>query len=102
MTWTFSLPRHDFVGDREEEDNDGDEIAEAVPDHRPPVEVQDLLGGQGAHSDHQGDVEHGRADNTAHPNVILKMMILQILQKKKGTKNRNLQPETRSFLSTTH
>ena len=37
-----SSPRHDFVGDGEEQDDDGDEVAAAVANHGPPVQNENL------------------------------------------------------------
>jgi hypothetical protein len=45
------LPRHELIGDGTQEYSDGDEIAEAVPHHRVPVQVEHLLGRQGADCD---------------------------------------------------
>ena len=41
------------------------------PDDRVPVEVERPGGDEGADSDDEGDVEHGRPHHTAHTNWVL-------------------------------
>ena len=67
-----NVPGDVSVGDGEEEDDDGDEVAGAVPHHRVPVQEEHLLRRQRAHRDHQGDVKHRGAYDAAHADVVLR------------------------------
>ena len=42
------------------------------------MEGKGLVGGQGAHSDDQRDVEHGRPDHPTHADVVLDDVEVQI------------------------
>ena len=64
------LPPPDVVVHKEEDEGDqGDAVEGAVPEQRPPREVQHCFAEQGAHSDHEQDVEHGRTHDGADAHV---------------------------------
>ena len=59
----------------QEEDNEQDQIQDVegdVAEERPPREVEDLLGEDGAHPDHEEDVEDGRADDGPDAHVAVR------------------------------
>jgi len=68
----LNSPRDRFVVDGAQHDQDADHVKEAVSDQGPPVEVGHRPGAQGAHADHEHDVENSRADHSTHADVILK------------------------------
>ena len=65
------VPRDHPVGDGGYQNNHRDEVAEAVSAHAVPVEGNGVAGAEGAHTDHQGDVEHGAPHHPAHTDVVL-------------------------------
>ncbi|TNN53168.1 hypothetical protein EYF80_036629 [Liparis tanakae] len=65
-----ALPPHDGVV--QEEDDEHDEVQDVeghVSEQRPPGQVQHLPGEDGAHADHEQDVEDGRAHDGADAHV---------------------------------
>ena len=64
------LPPPDVVVNKEEDECDeGDAVEGAVPEQRPPGEVEHRLAEQRAHPDHEEDVEHGGAHDGADTHV---------------------------------
>ena len=62
-------PEDDLVEEEDDEGEEGDGVEGAVAEEGPPREVQDRLGEEGAHADHEEDVEDGGADDRADAHV---------------------------------
>ena len=62
-------PEDDLVEEEDDEGEEGDGVEGAVAEERPPGEVQHRLGEQGAHADHEEDVEDGRAHDRPDAHV---------------------------------
>ena len=83
-----NLPGDNLVKNGADEDNDANKVRETIPENknndkrgqerdrlqpanRVPVESDGVLCREGANCNNQGDVEHGRPNNTTHSYVIL-------------------------------
>lgn len=65
------LPCDNFIVDGEEKSEYGHEISDAVTNKRPPIQIDDTSGKEGAHADNKHDIEDGRANHATDTYVIL-------------------------------
>jgi hypothetical protein len=67
----FPLPCDRFIVDGEEKGEYSYKISDAIPNKRPPIQIDDTPGKESAHADNKHYIENGRADHATDTYVIL-------------------------------
>lgn len=65
------LPCDHLVVNGEKKSENRDKVSDAVANERPPIEVDDTSGEEGAHANNEHYIENGRTDNTTDTYIVL-------------------------------